>query len=237
MWGVWWRGASTAVLLAVGPLVAPVAAQRGDPASVTDVTVENQSGVATVSIKTLGAPPYQATSLDHPDRLLIDFQGAEYAWRRSPLTVAGDPIKEIRGSQYKKGVARLVLELTRTSDYQIEARADGVVVTLRARENNASVPGAPSIAPAIAPAPEAPRAPATPLLFGIIYVDDAWIAYIEDPATRVVGRYRVGDSVGGRTIDAIEDERVVLRGPEGTVEVRLSDEKPGAPKRPAADRR
>jgi hypothetical protein len=233
MWGVWW--ASTAILLAVGPLAAPVAAQRRDPAAVTDVTVENQSGVATVSIKTVGAPPYQATSLDRPDRLLIDFQGAEYAWRRSPLTVAGDPIKEIRGSQYKKGVARLVFELTRKSDYQIETRADGVLVTLRARESNASVPGAPSTAGA--PAPEAPRAPATPLLFGIVYVDDAWIAYIEDPGTRAVGRYRVGDSVGGRTIDAIDDERVVLRGAEGTVEVRLSDEKPGAPKRPAADRR
>jgi hypothetical protein len=234
MWGVWWRGAALAILLGGGPLAAPGAAQRSDSASVNDVTVENQPGAAIALIKTLGAPSHQATWLDHPSRLVIDFYGAEFAWPRSPLTVGVDPIKEIRGSQYSKGVARLVVELTRPSDYQIETRDGGLLVTLRARESGAAVGSAPSAVAVTAP--EAPPARATPLLFGVIYVDDGWIAYIEDPTTRLVGRYRLGDSVGGRTIEAIDDERAVLRSPEGTVEIRLSDEKPGAPKRPAAIR-
>jgi len=231
MWSTWWRGASLAILLTGSAALA--AAPRGEPAAVSDVTAETREGVAIVLITTLGSPPHQATLLDHPDRLLIDFQGAEYRWRGSPLTVGADPIRQIRGSQYKAGVARLVVELARPSDYQIEKRADKLLVTLRARESSASVQSPPSLPPPAAPEREAPRASANPLLFGIIYVDDEWIAYIEDPATRTVGRYRVGDSVGGRAIDAIDEERVVLKSPEGTVEIRLSDEKPGAPKRPA----
>ena len=74
---------------------------------------------------------------------------------------------------------------------------------------------------------------ATPLLFGVIYGERGWIAYIEDPTTKSVTAYRVGDAVAGRTIVRIEDERVVLAGPDGTLEIRLSDEKPGAPRPPA----
>lgn len=71
-----------------------------------------------------------------------------------------------------------------------------------------------------------------PLLYGVIYGQRGWIAYIEDPTTRTVAPYRVGDTLGGKTIEAIEEERVVLKGPEGTLEIRLSDEKPGAPEPP-----
>jgi hypothetical protein len=103
------------------------------------------------------------------------------------------------------------------------------VVTLRAPASDPGgtppARGAAEIAPA--------RVPAVPLLYGVIYGASGWIAYIEDPNTRVITPYRVGDSVGGKTIEKIEDERVVLKGPEGVIEIKLGDEKPGVPKRPA----
>ena len=77
-----------------------------------------------------------------------------------------------------------------------------------------------------------PAGPVKPLLYGVIYGERGWIAYIEDPTTKSIAAYRVGDTVAGQTIEAIEEERVVLKGPEGALEIRLSDEKPGAPKRP-----
>lgn len=87
-----------------------------------------------------------------------------------------------------------------------------------------------------APAPEEIEPPLTdplrPLLYGVIYGQRGWIAYIEDPTTRTVAPYRVGDTLSGKTIEAIEEERVMLKGPEGTLEIRLSDEKPGAPEPP-----
>jgi len=69
--------------------------------------------------------------------------------------------------------------------------------------------------------------PAQPLLYGVIYGDRGWVAYIEDPASKTVAPYRVGDAVAGQTIETIEDERVLLKGPSGTVEIRLSYDKPG----------
>ena len=77
-----------------------------------------------------------------------------------------------------------------------------------------------------------PVGPVKPLLYGVIYGERGWIAYIEDPTTRGIAAYRIGDTVAGQTIEAIEEERVVLKGPDGALEIRLSDEKPGAPQRP-----
>jgi hypothetical protein len=75
--------------------------------------------------------------------------------------------------------------------------------------------------------------PGTPLLYGVILGTRGWVAYIEDPTTRTVAPYRVGDTVAGQTVQAIEEERVLLSGPGGTFEIRLSDEKPGTRRRPA----
>jgi hypothetical protein len=97
-----------------------------------------------------------------------------------------------------------------------------------------AAPGSGSSASVPAPGGTAPGpvGPIKPLLYGVIYGERGWIAYIEDPTTRGIAAYRIGDTVAGQTIEAIEEERVVLKGPEGALEIRLSDEKPGAPQRP-----
>ena len=79
----------------------------------------------------------------------------------------------------------------------------------------------------------ATRAVATlpkPLLYGVVLRDGTPIAYLEDPLTKRVAGYRLGDAVAGGTVQAIEADRVVLTRPEGPVDVRLRD--PGKP-RPA----
>ena len=69
-----------------------------------------------------------------------------------------------------------------------------------------------------------PAASAVPLLHGIILGEHGWIAYMEDPVTKVVGAYHVGDTVAGRTVETIEDTRVVLRGSDGRLEIKLTYE-------------
>jgi hypothetical protein len=116
-----------------------------------------------------------------------------------------------------------------------QQRADGLAGILRTPGNvaaRAMDPGGTPPAPAVTEAAPA-RVPAISLLYGVIYGAGGWVAYIEDPTTRAIAPYRVGDSIGGQTIEKIEDERVVLKGPEGPVEIKLSDEKPGGRKRPA----
>jgi type II secretory pathway component PulC len=73
-------------------------------------------------------------------------------------------------------------------------------------------------------------APATkPLLFGIVLKDGAPAAFLEDPVTKKVTGYKVGDAVAGGQLERIEADRVVIRRGEGTFEVLLRDpQKPKA---------
>jgi len=62
-----------------------------------------------------------------------------------------------------------------------------------------------------------------PSLHGVILRDGAPVAYLEDPITKRVAGYRVGDAVAGGTLQSISEDRVVLARPEGQVDVRLHD--------------
>lgn len=87
------------------------------------------------------------------------------------------------------------------------------------------------VTPVAPPAPPAPVLP-KPNLFGVVLQDGTPIAYLEDPVTKRVARYRVGDSVAGGTVQAIGADTVMLARPEGQVAVRLHD--PTRPKAAAA---
>jgi hypothetical protein len=86
---------------------------------------------------------------------------------------------------------------------------------------------APPAATSAAPAVQLPK----PNLYGVIVRDQASIAYLEDPTTKRVAGYRLGDSIAGGTVQAISSDRVVLARPDGNVDIRLHD--PSRPK-PAA---
>jgi len=70
-----------------------------------------------------------------------------------------------------------------------------------------------------------------PNLFGVVLREGSPIAYMEDPTTKRVSGYRIGDTVGGGTVQAISADSVSITRPDGKVDVRLRD--PGKP-RPAA---
>ncbi len=67
-----------------------------------------------------------------------------------------------------------------------------------------------------------------PNLFGIVVRDGGSIAYLEDPATKRVVGYRVGDKVVGGTVQTIKADSIVIERPEGPLDVRLRD--PGKPR-------
>lgn len=62
-----------------------------------------------------------------------------------------------------------------------------------------------------------------PYLHGVVLDGSRSRAYLEDPATQRVAGYAVGDAVGGGTLVRILEDRVVIRRPEGLVEVMLKD--------------
>jgi hypothetical protein len=75
------------------------------------------------------------------------------------------------------------------------------------------------VGPAAGPAIQLPK----PMLFGVVLREGVRIAYLEDPVTKRVAAYRVGDVVAGATVKSISADVVVLTRPEGTVDVRLHD--------------
>jgi hypothetical protein len=86
---------------------------------------------------------------------------------------------------------------------------------------------APPSAVAAPPAVVLPK----PNLYGVIVRESTPIAYLEDPVTKRVGGYRLGDTIAGGTVKDITSDRVTLARPDGNIDIRLHD--PSRP-RPAA---
>src|SRR6266436_4107031 len=137
---------------------------------VTSMSVERVADGVIVRIKTSGQAKYQSSFIDSPNRLVIDLPGATYAWSKTTLNSETEPVRQVRGSQWKGSVARVVVELTRKVGYRIDSYADGVVVLLepaataqaekpavKPRETKAKVPAAPAAAESPAPRAETPR--------------------------------------------------------------------------------
>ena len=117
-------------MLLLLPVGAAAIAQTGQVAQLSDVTVTTQEDTATIFVKTSTPPKYQADLIDSPTRLVIDFEETEYAWRKTPLPVAQAPLKQIRGSQYRKGTARVVVEFTRKVGYAIREDEGGLSIVI-----------------------------------------------------------------------------------------------------------
>ena len=87
---------------------------------------------------------------------------------------------------------------------------------------------------ASAGAPAGPSV-AKPLLHGVVLNDGKNRAYLEDPASKKVFGYAVGDQVAGGRLETIRDDRVVIVRPQGPIEVMLRDPaKPRAAPAPPA---
>jgi hypothetical protein len=89
------------------------------------------------------------------------------------------------------------------------------------RTESPTGPGVASVAPLV-----------KPNLYGIVLRDGAPIAYLEDPATKRVAGYRVGDKIVGGTVQTIKADGVLITRPDGDVDIRLRD--PSKPRSAAA---
>ena len=84
-------------LLALIAAALPVDAQ-GEPARLSAVSVSTQPDAVTISIKTSGPVKYESDLIEGPDRVVVDLLDTTYAWRQTPLAVATEPLRQIRGN-------------------------------------------------------------------------------------------------------------------------------------------
>lgn len=81
--------------------------------------------------------------------------------------------------------------------------------------------------------PAAPR----PILHGVVVDEAKSRAYLEDPTTKRVFSYAIGDNVGGGKLETIRADRVGIARPDGVIEVMLRDPskpRPTPPTQPPA---
>src|SRR5262245_32862628 len=137
------------VSLALLLLVPAGSGAQTEPARLSDVTVLPQKDSVTVFVKTSREPHYKADLVDSPIRLVVDIEDTVYAWRKTPLSIGREPLKQIRGGQYRQGVARLVLDLSRTVGYAIREEPNGLAIVIPTAASAAPM----VVAQATAPAP------------------------------------------------------------------------------------
>src|SRR5262245_35311000 len=121
-----------------------------------DVKVMESAQGVTVAVETSGPTRYQASVIENPTRLVIDLNGA-YAAAKRRWTPTPEPIREIRGSQWKPDTARLVLELSRPVAYRIQEAPSGLSIVLEPSKNGRAEAGkldVPSKAVDVSAAPE-----------------------------------------------------------------------------------
>jgi len=120
------------LLLAAGLVpAAPVVRPAPGPGEVTAVSVMPGPGRAQVVIDVAGTVSVQDFTLTAPDRLVIDLVGAsltapyvQYDGRNR------GGILNVRYAQFRSDVVRVVLELERLADYQVESANGTVTVSL-----------------------------------------------------------------------------------------------------------
>jgi AMIN domain-containing protein len=163
--GIVRRVLTSALVLLLLPIGTAAGAQTPPGIELRDVSVTTQPDSVTIVVKTTGEVKYQAELVDHPYRLVLDFDDTSYAWRKAPMAVQAEPLKQIRGSQYRRGVARVVLELTRKVGYAIREENDGLAIVIptapsaRLTEPAAKPPVAVTAKPVPAAKPPAAKTP------------------------------------------------------------------------------
>ena len=167
------------------------------PIQLKDVTIERAFDGAAVTVKTSGPTQYDAKLIDSPTRLVIDISGATYSSSKSRWMSGVDPVKEVRASQWRKGVARVVVEMNRNDvGYRIDETPEGLVVAvdnstgrspetkIESAKITTGVPDAPKIAPK--PAVVAAAKPAEKLTPASLAADSAPDAAKAAPKPAVV---------------------------------------------------
>jgi type IV pilus assembly protein PilQ len=121
-------------MLATFAIFGVTSAGRADgPASgeVTGVSVQPSPGRADVIVNVRGAVEVRDFVLDRPDRLVLDVVGAKLKGNPPNLYdgVVRGGVLNIRYSQFKPDVVRIVMELDRAKDYHLERVADAIRVS------------------------------------------------------------------------------------------------------------
>jgi type IV pilus secretin PilQ/predicted competence protein len=128
------------ILSSVAMGASPLLAQAQEPASATaatavisSVAITQASRLASVRVEGEGRLEARASRMQNPERLVLDFSGTRLAVEKTLIPGTAEPVRDVRLGQYRPNVARVVVDLTATTPYQIARDGSAVVVFFEAR--------------------------------------------------------------------------------------------------------
>jgi type IV pilus assembly protein PilQ len=118
----------------------PMLAQTQEPAGATatsavisSVAITQAPQHASVRVEGEGRLDVHALRMQNPDRLVLDFSGARLAVEKTVIPGSAEPVRDVRLGQYRPNVARVVVDLTGVTPYQISHDGTAVVVLFDAQ--------------------------------------------------------------------------------------------------------
>jgi type IV pilus assembly protein PilQ len=138
----------SSVVMGASPILAQTQESAGATAAsavISSVAITQAPQRATVRVEGEGRLDVHPSRMQNPERLVLDFSGARLAIEKTLIPGVSEPVRDVRLGQYRPNVARVVVDLTSASPYQISRDGSAVVVLFDAQ------PESPVAAPANAP--------------------------------------------------------------------------------------
>jgi hypothetical protein len=133
------------IAVAASPALAQTQETSGSAATgaiISSVAVTQAPQRAAVRVEGEGRLEVRAARMQDPDRLVLDFAGARLAVQKTVIPGVSAPVRGVRIGQYRPDVARVVIDLTSATPYQLLHDAGAVVIYFDAQ------PSEPAAAPA-----------------------------------------------------------------------------------------
>ena len=124
------------ILASAALVTSPCVAQTQEPIAasatasvISSVAITQAPKRASVRVEGEGPLEVRAARVQDPDRLVLDFMGTRLAVRKTVIPGVSAPVRGVRLGQFRPDVARVVIDLTGASPYQISRDGLAVVVS------------------------------------------------------------------------------------------------------------
>ena len=121
---------------------APMLAQSHEAAAlapgaavISSVAVTQASARSSVRVEGEGELYARATRMQNPDRLVLDFTGTRMAVQKTVIPGVSAPVRGVRLGQYRPDVARVVIDLTAATPYQIAHEGSALVISFDTQDS------------------------------------------------------------------------------------------------------
>ncbi|MGB2897759.1 MAG: type IV pilus secretin PilQ [Candidatus Acidiferrum sp.] len=128
------------ILVSIAVAASPALAQTKEPSGTTttgavisSVAITQAPQRAAVRVEGEGRLDVHAARMQDPDRLVLDFAGARLAVQKTVIPGVSAPVRGVRIGQYRPDVARVVIDLTSATPYQLSRDAGAVVIYFNAQ--------------------------------------------------------------------------------------------------------